>query len=49
MIPQMLNQTSQWTINHYIRKANSCVDFLAKMDVHLQQDFFILDTPLVDF
>ena len=47
MIPQMLNQISQWTSNHCFKEVNSCADSFAKTDVHLQQDFLILDTPLV--
>ena len=48
MIPQTLNQISQWTINHCFKEANSRADSFAKKDVHLQQDFLILDTPLVE-
>ena len=41
----LMNWIPHWKFNHCYKEANSCTDTFAKMTVHLQQDFVILDTP----
>ena len=44
----LMNQILRWKLNHRYREANTYANVLAKMVVHLQQDFAIFDTPLVE-
>ena len=44
----LLNQILRWKLKHCNREANACADKLARMTIHLQQSFVILDTLHVE-
>ena len=41
----LMNQIPKWKLKHCFREANACADQLARMALHLQQPFVLLDTP----
>ena len=44
----LINQILRWKLKHCNREANACADKLARMTIHLQQSFVILDTLHVE-
>ena len=44
----LMNRIPRWKLKHCFREANACADQLARMALHLQQPFVLLDTPLVE-
>ena len=44
----LMNQIPKWKLKHCFKEANACADQLARIAIHLQQSFIILDTPPVE-
>lgn len=44
----LMNHILNWKLKHCFGEANSCADQLARMAVHLQQSFVIIDIPPVE-
>ena len=44
----LMNQIPRWKLKHCFRETNAYADQLARIVVHLQQSFVILNTPLVE-
>ncbi|KAL0001664.1 hypothetical protein SO802_015445 [Lithocarpus litseifolius] len=44
----LMHRIPRWKLKHCSREANACADQLARMALHLQQPFVLLDTPPVE-